>query len=64
MQYTRHGFLGFSFSRLCSGRTDGVAAGFYRRACFPGKSCGHNSKDAVDNLEKGFSWFIFENTRQ
>jgi len=59
-QTTRYGFLCFSFSRLCSGRTDDVAAGFYRRACSPGKSYGHNIKDEVDKLEKGFSLFFLK----
>jgi hypothetical protein len=51
---------GFSFYMLCLIETDGVAARFYRKACFPGKSCGHNIKDAVYNMEKGFSLFSFK----
>ncbi len=58
LQTTRDGFLCFSFSRLCSGRTDDVAAGFYRRACSPGKFYGHNIKDEVDKLDKGFSYLL------
>ena len=55
LQTTRDGFLCFSFSRLCSGRTDDVAAGFYLDARIQGKSYGHNIKNEVDKLEKGFS---------
>ena len=51
-------FLCFSFSRLCSGRTDDVAAGFYLDARIQGKSYGHNIKDEVDKLEKGVSLFF------
>ena len=48
---------------LCLIETDGVAAGFYLDACIQGKSCGHNIKDVVDNMEKGFSLFFFKYTR-
>jgi hypothetical protein len=59
-----NGFLGFSFDMLCLTETDGVAAGFYLDACIQGKSCGHNIKDVVDNMEKGFSLFFLKYTRQ
>jgi len=49
---------------LCLIETDDVAAGFYRRACSPGKSYGHNIKDEVDNMGKGFSLFSFINIRR
>ena len=58
LQTTRYGFLCFSFYRLCSGRTDDVTAGFYLDARIQGKSYGHNIKDEVDKLEKGFSLFF------
>ena len=58
LQSTRDGFLCFSYSRLCSGRTDDVTAGFYLDARIQGKSYGHNIKDEVDKLEKGFSLFF------
>jgi len=49
---------------LCLIETDDVAAGFYRRACSPGKSYGHNIKDEVDNMGKGFSMFSFKICRR
>ena len=52
--------LCFSFYMLCLIETDDVAAGFYLEAGLQGKSCGHSSKDAVDNMEKGFSLFFFK----
>jgi hypothetical protein len=51
-------FLCFSFSWLCSGKTDDVVAGFYLDARIQGKSYGHNIKDEVDKLEKGVSLFF------
>jgi hypothetical protein len=49
---------------LCLIETDGVAAGFYLEAGLQGKSYGHNIKDAVDNMEKGFSMFSFNICRR
>jgi len=60
LQTTRDSFLCFSFSWLCSRRTDDVAAGFYLDARIQGKSYGHNIKDEVDKLEKGFSLFFLK----
>ena len=52
-------FLCFSFFRLYFKEIDDVAAGFYLDARIQGKSYGHNIKDEVDKLEKGFSLFFF-----
>ena len=53
-------FLCFSFFRLYFKEIDDVAAGFYLDARIQGKSYGHNIKDEVDKLEKGFSLFFLK----